>query len=77
MSELGDPVAITVVANEAQAEMVCGLLRAEGITCTHRITNFAFGSGGEMPLSGGGPREVMVRPGDQAAARALLAEVNE
>ncbi len=66
------PVRLTIVANEPEAELLCGLLRGEGITCTHRITDMAFGSGGEMPLSGAGAREVLVRPGDLDHARKLL-----
>ena len=66
------PVRLTVVAHEPEAELVCGMLRSEGITCTHRITDMAFGSGGEMPTSGGGAREVLVRPEHLERARELL-----
>jgi hypothetical protein len=67
------PVRLTVVANEPEAELVCGLLRQSGIRCMHRITDLAFGSGGELPASGAGPREVLVRPDDLATATELLA----
>lgn len=62
------------VANEPESEIVCQLLRASDIKCMSRITNMGFGSGGEMPLSGGGVREILVRPEDVDAARAVLAE---
>ncbi len=71
---MDDPVRLTIVSNEPEAELVCGLLRASEIACMHRITNLAFGSGGEMPMSGGGPREVLVRPTDLEAARTVLAD---
>lgn len=68
-----DPVRVTIVGNESEAELACGFLRAGGIACMHRITDFAFGSGGELPASGSGPREVLVRPDDLERARGLLA----
>ena len=67
------PVRLTIVGNEVEAELVCGLLRAEGLRCTSRITDIAFGQGGELALSGGGPREVLVRPEDHRRATELLA----
>lgn len=70
MNEL---VRLTVVGNEPEAAMVCGLLGASGIQSMARITDIAFGQGGEMPLSGGGPREILVRRGDLGPARELLA----
>ena len=68
-----EPVRLTIVSNEPEAELACGLLREHGIMCMHRITDLAFGSGGEMPASGGGPRELLVRPEDLQAARDALA----
>lgn len=69
------PVRVTIVGNEPEAEVACGLLRADGIQCMHRITDFAFGSGGELPSSGSGPRELLVRPDDLERARELLAQL--
>src|SRR5438270_604288 len=37
-------VRLTVVTNELEAEMVCGLLRTNGIACSHRKTDFAAAS---------------------------------
>lgn len=68
-----EPVRLTVLPNEPIAEVVCGMLRSEDIVCMQRITNFAFGSGGELPSSGMGPREVLVRPDDLERARELIA----
>jgi hypothetical protein len=67
-----EPVRLTIVSNEPEAELACGLLRSHGIECMHRITDMAFGSGGEMPASGGGAREVLVRTADLASAREVL-----
>jgi len=72
MTEL---VRVTIVSNEQEAELVRGLLDAEGIDSMQRITNFSFGSGGELPASGAGPREVLVRASDEALARELLAAI--
>ena len=57
--------------------MVCQLLRADEIPCTHRITNYGFGGGGEMPLSGGGPRQVLVPEPFLVRAQELLASYEE
>lgn len=69
MSEL---VRLLVVANEPEAELVCQLLRTEGIECFHRVTNAGAGAldGAMAPA---GFREVIVRDDDLAEARALLA----
>ena len=69
---MSDPVRLTIASNEPEAEVLCGLLRSEGIVCMHRITNMAFGSGGEVASSGAGPREVLVRPEDLERSRCLL-----
>lgn len=70
---MAEPVRVTVVPDEAEAEVFCGLLRANGIKCAHRPTledDSAFeGFGGE-----GGRREILVDPGDLEAAQALLNE---
>jgi Putative prokaryotic signal transducing protein len=68
-----DAVRVTVVPGEPEAEVFCGLLRANGIKCGYRPTDEADsafeGFGGE-----GGEREILVAPADLAAARALLQE---
>ncbi|MBC7461133.1 MAG: DUF2007 domain-containing protein [Thermoleophilia bacterium] len=73
MAEL---VRVTIVANEQEAELARGLLRAEGIDSMHRITDFSFGSGGELPSSGVGPREILVRAEDHELARELLTSLD-
>jgi hypothetical protein len=70
---MAEPVRVTVAPDEAEAEVLCGLLRANGIKCAHRPTDeedSAFeGFGGE-----GGRREILVDPADLEAAQALLNE---
>ena len=67
-------VTLTVVHDEAEAEIVCGLLRANGIECSYRKTDVAAGSwtGG---FARGGPVELLVNREDVVRARELLAQV--
>jgi hypothetical protein len=64
-------VPLTIVPNEAEAELLCALLRTEGIDCDHRATNFGVGTMDGMP---GGPREVVVAEESLERAQELLAE---
>jgi Putative prokaryotic signal transducing protein len=72
VADLDDPVVVTVVADETEAELVCGLLRAGGFECGYRDTD-AIDSALEDFIAAG-PREVIVRETDLEAARALLAD---
>jgi len=65
-------VGVTVVANEPEAELVCGMLRSDGIECTYRQTN--FGAGAADGFSFGVPMEVLVDERDLDRARSLLVE---
>jgi Putative prokaryotic signal transducing protein len=72
VTDLDDPVVVTVVADETEAELVCGLLRSAGLECGYRDTEAL-----DSPLedfTAAGPREVFVRETDLEAARALLAD---
>ena len=64
-------VTLTVVHDEAEAEMLCGMLRANGVGCSYRKTDVAAGAwtGG---FARSGPVEVVVDEHDAAAARELL-----
>ncbi len=69
---MDEPVRLTRVHDEIEAEMVCGLLRSAGIECAHRITQES-----DSPLEGfqsEGPHEVIVHQSDLEAAQALLAD---
>jgi hypothetical protein len=67
-ADLARPV---VVANDMEAEMERALLTTHGIDSMQQYTNFAAGALDGMP-SGAGPREILVRKGDLAAARELI-----
>ena len=68
----GEEVVVTVVSGEAEAEVVCGLLRSAGIDCAYRDTEVI-----DSPLEdfiASGPREILVRDSDLEAAKELLAD---
>jgi putative signal transducing protein len=65
-------VALTVVPNESQAEVVCGMLRANGIACGYEQTNFGGGAADGFPR--GGPVEIFVAEEDARKAGQLLSE---
>jgi hypothetical protein len=65
-------VVVDVVATEAEAELLCSLLRSAGINCIRRQTNFGAGASDGVPV--GGPQEVVVRREDADAAREVLSE---
>ena len=69
--EPDEGVVLTVVSDEPEAEIVCGLLESAGIDCAYRDTEAI-----DSPLedfTAAGPREILVREADLATARALLA----
>jgi putative signal transducing protein len=62
---------VTVVASGLEAELVCGLLRTDGIECFARQTDEAAGA---WQATAGGPHEVVVvRDEDLSRARELVA----
>lgn len=68
--ESDDRVVATVVADENEAEIACGLLRSAGIECGYRETDAI-----DSPLEDflpAGPREILVAAADLEAARQLL-----
>ena len=69
---MDDAVVVKVVSDEPEAQIVCGLLRSAGIECGYRDTD-AVDSQLE-DFTPAGPREILVRPTDLEAARALLDE---
>lgn len=70
--ETDDTVVLTVVPDETEAELLCGLLRANGIECAYRDTD-AIDSTIEDFIAAG-PREVLVHEADLETARSLLPE---
>jgi hypothetical protein len=66
---VADTVRLTMVADEGEAEVVCGLLRSEGIRCFHRSTDIS----GEAALAPIGQwREILVLSEDFPRARELV-----
>ena len=66
-----DEVVVTVVETETEAQIVCGLLRSNGIDCYYRDTQAI-----DSPLedfTAAGAREIVVRTADAEAAKELLA----
>jgi hypothetical protein len=63
-------VRLTIAADDSEAEVVCGLLRAEGIRCFHRVTDLTAHL--TPYLASGGWREVLVNEEDLQRARELL-----
>jgi hypothetical protein len=61
---------LSVVSSQGEADIICGLLRTNGIRCGERALNpnvYDFGVGGW--------RELLVGPSDLEAARDVLAAV--
>ena len=61
-------VRLAVVANQGEADVICSLLRAHGIDCGERATDFSAERGGGW----GGQREILVAKTDLALAQELL-----
>ena len=70
--ERDEGVVLTVVPNEQEADLLCGLLRSAGIECGYRDTEAI-----DSPLEdfiAAGAREILVHESDLEAARELLPE---
>ena len=61
---------LTVVPNQVEAEVLCGLLRNNGIECSYRRTDAAAGAWEGVGMAG--PTEVLVDEADLDDARKLL-----
>jgi hypothetical protein len=66
----GELVVVEVAGNEAEAEMLCSLLRSAGIACMPRLTSRGAGAGYGWGV--GGQHEIMVKSKDAQAARKVL-----
>jgi hypothetical protein len=67
---------LEVVGSEPEAEVICALLRSEGIPCITEKTNFAVGLA-DGSLSAAGPREILVHAQNLARAREILEQQPE
>ena len=63
---------LTVVSGTSEAEVLCGLLRSEGIKCAYRDTD-AIDSSLEDFMAAGA-QEILVQESDLEAAKELLPE---
>jgi Putative prokaryotic signal transducing protein len=68
--QAGDTVVLTVVSGASEAEVVCGLLRSNGIECAHRDTDRIDSSLEDFIAAGA--QEILVHQSDFAAAKELL-----
>ena len=67
-----DEVTVAVVPR-FEAELLCDVLRREGLRCGYRITD--FGAGASDGFGGpGAPHAIIVAPEDEERARQLLDE---
>jgi Putative prokaryotic signal transducing protein len=73
--EPDEGIAVTVVADGTEAELVCGILRSAGIECAYRDTEAIDGLIEDYTASG--PREILVQESDLEAARAVLADARQ
>ena len=67
---MDDLVVLEAVPTVMEANLICEILRDEGIKCLDRPTNFGAGANDGWP--GGGSREVVVRSEDLERARSVL-----
>ena len=67
-----ETVVVKVVDDEPEAQIVCGLLRSNGIECGYRDTEQIESSLEDFTASG--PREIFVHASDLEAAQGLLGE---
>jgi hypothetical protein len=63
-------VRLTVVASEMEADLICGMLRVNGVQCSYRKTDLA--AAWTEGLARGGPVEILVFQEDLENARELL-----
>ena len=62
--------ALTMVRSEAEAEVICGMLRENGVRCGYQQTN--IGAGAADGFTRGGALEIFVSAADAKRARKLL-----
>jgi len=68
-----ESVRLTIVPNEAEAEILCGMLRDRNIKCGYRKSDMA--GAWTVGFAAGGPTEVLVAEADLPAAKKLVAEL--
>jgi hypothetical protein len=71
---MGKLVRLTVVPDEGEAEIMCGLLRTEGITCDYCWSDLDTGGSEGGGSTFAGFRAILVDESDVDRARELLPE---
>ena len=66
---MDEPVPVTTVADELEADVVCGLLRSAGLECGFRGTT---ADDSAFEGIGGGRVEILVHASDLETAREIL-----
>ena len=69
---MDDWVSVKIAANEAEAELLCSVLRGAGIECLPRLTNSGAGAGDGLGTTGA--HDILVSPQDAQDAREILHE---
>ena len=69
---MDDWVTVGVARSEAEAELLCSVLRGSGIECLPRLTNSGAGAGDG--LGAGGAHDILVSAQDAQEAREILHE---
>jgi Putative prokaryotic signal transducing protein len=69
---MDDWVVVEVAGSEAEAELLCAVLRGAGVECLPRLTNSGAGAGDGLGTVGA--HDIMVSPQDAQDARAILHE---
>ena len=64
-------VRLTVVGSQGEADVICSLLRAHGIECGERATDYS------AEECWGAQREVLVRQADLAVAKELISTAGD
>jgi hypothetical protein len=67
---MDEPVVVTTVTDELEADVVCGLLRSAGLECGFRPTSARDSAFGGVLA---GRMEILVHARDLASARQVLA----
>jgi hypothetical protein len=67
-----DWVSVKVAGSEAEAELLCSVLRGAGIECLPRLTNSGAGAGDGLGTVGA--HDILVSPLDAQDAREILRE---
>ena len=67
---MGDWVTVGVAGSEAEAELLCSVLRSAGIECLPQLTNSGAGAGDG--LGTGGAHNILVSPQDAQDACEIL-----